>query len=180
MTRAMPPAQMAPPDGLKVRGETAQELARARRCAEYAQGPAPEGAMTSSGPGRLPRTTMSHLPALVVAGAGSPSPSTATAPSPPGPARPTCWRGSHGLELPGREARASVARGQRLLPDGAAPSQRLFMRNVAGPPERARAPPHHLQSPGPDVEPGAVKRQLVGVFDRRGLRPVAEGWRAGT
>ena len=33
---------------------------------------------------------------------------------------------------------------------------------------------HHLQSAGPDVEPGRVQRQLVGVFARRWLEPLAE------
>ena len=135
--------------GLKVRGETAQELAGGARAlrAKVQKVRAPEGAIDIVGTGGDHHGTynVSSCSAFVVAGAGVP-----------------------------------VAKHEQALVEAKvcflmAPRHHSAMRNVAGP--RVELAPNRtiFNLLGPMSNPALVKRQLVGVFDRRWLRPVAEG-----
>ena len=76
------------------------------------------------------------------------------------------------IELPIEMLEQAPARGRHLLPDGAAPSRRHApCRRPAG---RARPTRTIFNLLGPLSNPARVKRQLVGVFDRRWLEPLAE------
>jgi anthranilate phosphoribosyltransferase len=163
--------------GLKVRGETAQELAGgARALRAKMQGvKAPAGAIDIVGTGGDHHGTynVSSCSAFVVAGAG-------VAVAKHGNRAFTSKSGAAdvlsalgiGLDLPIEKLeQALVEAGICFL---MAPRHHGAMRNVAGP--RVELAPSRtiFNLLGPMSNPATVKRQLVGVFDRRWLKPVAE------
>ena len=165
--------------GLKVRGETAEELAggarvlraKVQRVQRAARAPS-----TSSAPAATttaPTTSRPARPSSWPAPACR-SPSTATAPSPPSRARPTCWgRWASTSSLPIETLeKALVEAGVCFL---MAPRHHSAMRNVAGP--RVELAPIRtiFNLLGPMSNPALVKRQLVGVFDRRWLQAGRRG-----
>ena len=164
--------------GLKVRGETAEELAggaRALRAKVQQVARARRAPSTSSAPA-----------------------ATTTAPTTSRPARPSSWpapacpvakHGNRaftsksgaadvlaalgiGLELPIEKLEQALVEANVCFL--MAPRHHSAMRNVAGP--RVELAPNRtiFNLLGPMSNPALVKRQLVGVFDRRWLRPVAE------
>ena len=163
--------------GLKVRGETAQELAggaRALRAKMHAV-KAPPGAIDIVGTGGDHHGTynVSSCSALVVAGAGVPvaKHGNRAFTSKSGSADVLAALGI-GLEL-------SIEKLEQALVEAKvcflmAPRHHGAMRNVAGP--RVELAPSRtiFNLLGPMSNPAMVKRQLVGVFDRRWLKPVAE------
>jgi anthranilate phosphoribosyltransferase len=163
--------------GLKVRGETAQELAGGARAlrAKVLRVRAPEGAIDIVGTGGDHHGTynVSSCSALVVAGAGV----------------PVAKHGNRAFTSKSGAADVLGALGIKLdlpveLLEKAlveanvcflmAPHHHGAMRNVAGP--RVELAPNRtiFNLLGPMSNPALVKRQLVGVFDRRWLKPVAE------
>lgn len=164
--------------GLKVRGETADELAggaRALRAKAHTIS-APEGAIDIVGTGGDHHGTynVSSCSAFVVAGAGVPvaKHGNRAFTSKSGAADVLAALGI-GLDLPREKLeRALVEANICFL---MAPHHHGAMRNVAGP--RVELAPNRtiFNLLGPMSNPALVKRQLVGVFDRRWLRPVAEG-----
>ena len=163
--------------GLKVRGETAQELAggaRALRAKMHAV-KAPPGAIDIVGTGGDHHGTfnVSSCSAFVVAGAGVPvaKHGNRAFTSKSGAADVLSALGIS-LELPIEKLeQALVEAGICFL---MAPRHHGAMRNVAGP--RVELAPSRtiFNLLGPMSNPATVKRQLVGVFDRRWLKPVAE------
>jgi anthranilate phosphoribosyltransferase len=163
--------------GLKVRGETAQELAGgARALRAKMQGvKAPAGAIDIVGTGGDHHGTynVSSCSAFVVAGAGVPvaKHGNRAFTSKSGAADVLSALGI-GLEL-------SIEKLEQALVEARicflmAPRHHGSMRNVAGP--RVELAPSRtiFNLLGPMSNPASVKRQLVGVFDRRWLKPVAE------
>ncbi|UYN93005.1 MAG: anthranilate phosphoribosyltransferase [Enhydrobacter sp.] len=163
--------------GLKVRGETAEELAGGARVlrAKVQRVHAPEGAIDIVGTGGDHHGTynVSSCSALVVAGAGVPvaKHGNRAFTSKSGSADVLAALGI-GLELPIETLeKALVEAGVCFL---MAPRHHSAMRNVAGP--RVELAPSRtiFNLLGPMSNPALVKRQLVGVFDRRWLKPVAQ------
>jgi len=163
--------------GLKVRGETAQELAGGARAlrAKVLRVKAPAGAIDIVGTGGDHHGTynVSSCSAFVVAGAGV----------------PVAKHGNRAFTSKSGAADVLSALGIKLdlpveLLEKAlleanicflmAPHHHGAMRNVAGP--RVELAPNRtiFNLLGPMSNPALVKCQLVGVFDRRWLRPVAE------
>ncbi len=163
--------------GLKVRGETASELAGGARAlrAKVLRVRAPEGTIDIVGTGGDHHGTynVSSCSAFVVAGAGVPvaKHGNRAFTSKSGAADVLSALGI-GLELPVETLERALveARVCFLM----APRHHSAMRNVAGP--RVELAPSRtiFNLLGPMSNPALVKRQLVGVFDRRWLRPVAE------
>jgi anthranilate phosphoribosyltransferase len=163
--------------GLKVRGETAQELAGGSRAlrAKMQAVKAPAGTIDIVGTGGDHHGTynVSSCSAFVVAGAGVPvaKHGNRAFTSKSGAADVLSALGI-GLELPiDKLEQALVEAGICFL---MAPRHHGAMRNVAGP--RAELAPSRtiFNLLGPMSNPAQVKRQLVGVFDRRWLKPAAE------
>ncbi len=163
--------------GLKVRGETAQELAGGARAlrAKVLRVRAPEGAIDIVGTGGDHHGTynVSSCSAFVVADASVPMAKHGNRAftSKSGAADVLAALGIN-LELPIETLeRALVEANVCFL---MAPRHHSAMRNVAGP--RVELAPNRtiFNLLGPMSNPALVKRQLVGVFDRRWLRPVAE------
>ena len=163
---------------LKVRGETAQELAGGARAlrAKMQAVKAPPGAIDIVGTGGDHHGTynVSSCSAFVVAGAGVPvaKHGNRAFTSKSGAADVLSALGI-GLELP-------IEKLEQALQDAKvcflmAPRHHGAMRNVAGP--RVELAPSRtiFNLLGPMSNPALVKRQLVGVFDKRWLKPVAEG-----
>ena len=143
--------------GLKVRGETAQELAGGARAlrAKVHKVRAPAGAIDIVGTGGDHHGTynVSSCSALVVAGAGVPvaKHGNRAFTSKSGAADVLAALGI-GLELPIEKLEQALVEANVCFL--MAPRHHSAMRNVAGPRSRAGAQPHHLQPAGPDVEPG--------------------------
>ena len=163
--------------GLKVRGETAEELAGGSRAlrAKMQAVKAPAGTIDIVGTGGDHHGTynVSSCSAFVVAGAGVPvaKHGNRAFTSKSGAADVLSALGI-GLELPiDKLEQALVEAGICFL---MAPRHHGAMRNVAGP--RAELAPSRtiFNLLGPMSNPAQVKRQLVGVFDRRWLKPAAE------
>ena len=163
--------------GLKVRGETADELAGGARAlrAKVQRVQAPDGAIDIVGTGGDHHGTynVSSCSAFVVAGAGVPvaKHGNRAFTSKSGAADVLGALGIN-LDLPIETLeKALVEAGICFL---MAPRHHSAMRNVAGP--RVELAPSRtiFNLLGPMSNPALVKRQLVGVFDRRWLRPVAE------
>jgi anthranilate phosphoribosyltransferase len=163
--------------GLKVRGETAQELAGGARAlrAKARKVKAPPGAIDIVGTGGDHHGTynVSSCSAFVVAGAGVPvaKHGNRAFTSKSGAADVLAALGI-GLELPIEKLEQAL--GEANICFLMAPHHHSAMRNVAGP--RVELAPNRtiFNLLGPLSSPALVKRQLVGVFDRRWLRPVAE------
>ncbi len=163
--------------GLKVRGETAQELAGGARAlrAKMQVVKAPPGAIDIVGTGGDHHGTynVSSCSAFVVAGAGVPvaKHGNRAFTSKSGSADVLSALGI-GLELPIEALEQALAEANVCFL--MAPRHHGAMRNVAGP--RVELAPSRtiFNLLGPMSNPALVKRQLVGVFDRRWLRPVAE------
>ena len=163
--------------GLKVRGETAEELAGGARVlrAKMLRVRAPEGAIDIVGTGGDHHGTynVSSCSALVVAGAGVPV-------AKHGNRAFTSKSGAADvLDALGINLDLPIETLERALVEAKvcflmAPRHHSAMRNVAGP--RVELAPSRtiFNLLGPLSNPAVVKRQLVGVFDRRWLRPVAE------
>ena len=147
--------------GLKVRGETAEELAGGARAlrAKVLRVRAPADAIDIVGTGGDHHGTynVSSCSAFVVAGADVLS----------------ALGISVDLPIETLEKALAEAKVCFLM----APRHHSAMRNVAGP--RVELAPSRtiFNLLGPMSNPALVRRQLVGVFDRRWLRPVAEGLR---
>ena len=163
--------------GLKVRGETADELAGGARAlrAKVQRVQAPDGAIDIVGTGGDHHGTynVSSCSAFVVAGAGVPvaKHGNRAFTSKSGAADVLGALGIN-LDLPIEILeKALVEAGICFL---MAPRHHSAMRNVAGP--RVELAPSRtiFNLLGPMSNPALVKRQLVGVFDRRWLKPVAE------
>jgi len=163
--------------GLKVRGETAQELAGGARAlrAKMQVVKAPDGAIDIVGTGGDHHGTynVSSCSAFVVAGAGVPvaKHGNRAFTSKSGAADVLSALGI-GLELPIEALERALAEAKVCFL--MAPRHHGAMRNVAGP--RVELAPNRtiFNLLGPMSNPALVKRQLVGVFDRRWLKPVAE------
>src|SRR5690349_1782743 len=163
--------------GLKVRGETAEELAGGAKVlrAKVQRVQAPEGAIDIVGTGGDHHGTynVSSCSALVVAGAGVPvaKHGNRAFTSKSGAADVLNALGIN-LDLPIETLEKSLmVAGVCFL---MAPRHHSAMRNVAGP--RVELAPNRtiFNLLGPMSNPALVTRQLVGVFDRRWLKPVAE------
>jgi anthranilate phosphoribosyltransferase len=163
--------------GLKVRGETAEELAGGARAlrAKVLRVRAPDGAIDIVGTGGDHHGTynVSSCSALVVAGAGVPvaKHGNRAFTSKSGSADVIAALGI-GLELPIEVLEKSLVEAKVCFL--MAPRHHSAMRNVAGP--RVELAPSRtiFNLLGPMSNPALVKRQLVGVFDRRWLKPVAQ------
>ena len=163
---------------LKVRGETAAELAGGARAlrAKVLRVQAPAGAIDIVGTGGDHHGTynVSSCSAFVVAGAGVPvaKHGNRAFTSQSGAADVLSALGIN-LELPIETLEKALAEANVCFL--MAPRHHSAMRNVAGP--RVELAPNRtiFNLLGPMSNPALVKRQLVGVFDRRWLRPVAEG-----
>lgn len=163
--------------GLKVRGETAEELAGGSRAlrAKVLRVKAPEGTIDIVGTGGDHHGTynVSSCSAFVVAGAGVPvaKHGNRAFTSKSGAADVLSALGI-GLEVPIEKLEQALveARVCFLM----APRHHSAMRNVAGP--RVELAPSRtiFNLLGPMSNPALVTRQLVGVFDRRWLKPVAQ------
>ena len=163
--------------GLKVRGETAEELAGGARAlrAKVQRVRAPDGAIDIVGTGGDHHGTynVSSCSALVVAGAGVPvaKHGNRAFTSKSGAADVLGALGIN-LDLPIETLeKALLEAGVCFL---MAPRHHSAMRNVAGPRVELAPTRTIFNLLGPMSNPALVKRQLVGVFDRRWLRPVAE------
>lgn len=162
---------------LKVRGETAQELAGGARVlrAKVQRVRAPKGAIDIVGTGGDHHGTfnVSSCSALVVAGAGIPvaKHGNRAFTSKSGAADVLNALGIN-LDLPIETLEKALVEANICFL--MAPRHHSAMRNVAGP--RVELAPSRtiFNLLGPMSNPALVKRQLVGVFDRRWLRPVAE------
>ena len=163
--------------GLKVRGETAQELAGGARAlrAKMHGVKAPPGAIDIVGTGGdHPGTyNVSSCSAFVVAGAGVPvaKHGNRAFTSRSGAADVLSALGI-GLDMPIEKLEQALVEARICFL--MAPRHHGAMRNVAGP--RVELAPSRtiFNLLGPMSNPATVKRQLVGVFDRRWLKPVAE------
>ena len=163
--------------GLKVRGETAEELAGGARVlrAKVQAVKAPAGAIDIVGTGGDHHGTynVSSCSAFVVAGAGVPvaKHGNRAFTSKSGSADVLAALGI-GLELPIETLEKALREANLCFL--MAPRHHGAMRNVAGP--RVELAPSRtiFNLLGPMSNPALVKRQLVGVFDRRWIRPVAE------
>jgi anthranilate phosphoribosyltransferase len=163
--------------GLKVRGETAGELAGGARAlrAKVLRVKAPDGAIDIVGTGGDHHATynVSTCSALVVAGAGVPvaKHGNRAFTSKSGAADVLGALGI-GMELPIETLEKALVEAKVCFL--MAPRHHSAMRNVAG--ARAELAPSRtiFNLLGPMSNPAFVKRQLVGVFDRRWLKPVAE------
>jgi anthranilate phosphoribosyltransferase len=163
--------------GLKVRGETAQELAGGARAlrSKVLRVRAPEGAIDIVGTGGDHHGThnVSSCSAFVVAGAGVPvaKHGNRAFTSKSGAADVLSELGIN-LDLPIEVLEKALAEANVCFL--MAPRHHSAMRNVAGP--RVELAPNRtiFNLLGPMSNPALVKRQLVGVFDRRWLKPVAE------
>ncbi|MDP3163779.1 MAG: anthranilate phosphoribosyltransferase [Reyranella sp.] len=163
--------------GLKVRGETAQELAGGSRAlrAKVLRVRAPEGAIDIVGTGGDHHGTynVSSCSAFVVAGAGVPvaKHGNRAFTSKSGAADVLSALGI-GLEVPIEALERALVEAKVCFL--MAPRHHSAMRNVAGP--RVELAPNRtiFNLLGPMSNPALVKRQHVGVFDRRWLKPVAE------
>jgi anthranilate phosphoribosyltransferase len=163
--------------GLKVRGETADELAGGAKVlrAKVQRVRAPDNAIDIVGTGGDHHGTynVSTCSALVVAGAGVPvaKHGNRAFTSKSGAADVLGALGIN-LDLPIETLeKALLMAGVCFL---MAPRHHSAMRNVAGP--RVELAPSRtiFNLLGPMSNPALVRRQLVGVFDRRWLKPVAE------
>jgi anthranilate phosphoribosyltransferase len=163
--------------GLKVRGETAEELAGGARVlrAKVQRVKAPAGAIDIVGTGGDHHGTynVSSCSALVVAGAGVPvaKHGNRAFTSKSGAADVLSALGIN-LDLPIETLEKALAEANVCFL--MAPRHHSAMRNVAGP--RVELAPSRtiFNLLGPMSNPAMVKRQLVGVFDRRWLKPVAQ------
>jgi anthranilate phosphoribosyltransferase len=163
--------------GLKVRGETAEELAGGARVlrAKVQRVKAPEDAIDIVGTGGDHHGTynVSSCSALVVAGAGVPvaKHGNRAFTSKSGAADVLAALGIN-LDLPIETLEKALAEAKVCFL--MAPRHHSAMRNVAGP--RVELAPSRtiFNLLGPMSNPALVKRQLVGVFDRRWLKPVAQ------
>jgi len=163
--------------GLKVRGETADELAGGALAlrAKVLRVKAPAGTIDIVGTGGDHHGTynVSSCSAFVVAGAGIPvaKHGNRAFTSKSGAADVLAALGI-GLELPIETLEKALVEAKICFL--MAPRHHSAMRNVAGP--RVELAPSRtiFNLLGPISNPALVKRQLVGVFDRRWLRPVAE------
>jgi anthranilate phosphoribosyltransferase len=163
--------------GLKVRGETAEELAGGARVlrAKVQRVKAPDGAIDIVGTGGDHHGTynVSSCSALVVAGAGVPvaKHGNRAFTSKSGAADVLSALGIN-LDLPIETLEKALAEAKVCFL--MAPRHHSAMRNVAGP--RVELAPSRtiFNLLGPMSNPALVKRQLVGVFDRRWLKPVAQ------
>ena len=162
---------------LRVRGETSDELAGGARVlrAKVQRVRAPEGAIDIVGTGGDHHGTynISSCSALVVAGAGIPvaKHGNRAFTSKSGAADVLNALGIN-LDLPIETLEKALVEANICFL--MAPRHHSAMRNVAGP--RVELAPSRtiFNLLGPMSSPALVKRQLVGVFDRRWLRPVAE------
>ena len=162
---------------LKVRGETAEELAGGARAlrAKVLRVKAPEGTIDIVGTGGDHHGTynISSCSAFVVAGAGVPvaKHGNRAFTSRSGAADVLAALGI-GLDLPIETLEKALVEARICFL--MAPRHHNAMRNVGGP--RAELAPSRtiFNLLGPMSNPAFVKRQLVGVFDRRWLVPVAE------
>ncbi len=163
--------------GLKVRGETAEELAGGARAlrAKVLRVKAPEGAIDIVGTGGDHHGTynVSSCAAFVAAGAGVPvaKHGNRAFTSKSGAADVLSALGI-GLEVPIEALEKALAEAKVCFL--MAPRHHSAMRNVAGPRTELAPSRTIFNLLGPMSNPALVKRQLVGVFDRRWLRPVAE------
>jgi anthranilate phosphoribosyltransferase len=163
--------------GLKVRGETADELAGGALAlrAKAHKVKAPPGAIDIVGTGGDHHGTynVSSCSAFVVAGAGVPvaKHGNRAFTSKSGAADVLAALGI-GLELPIETLEQALVEANVCFL--MAPRHHSAMRNVAGP--RVELAPNRtiFNLLGPMSNPAQVTRQLVGVFDRRWLKPVAE------
>src|SRR5471032_3247084 len=164
--------------GLKVRGETVEELAGGARAlrAKVLRVKAPDGAIDIVGTGGDHHGTynVSSCSAFVVAGAGVPvaKHGNRAFTSKSGAADVLSALGI-GLELPVETLEKALVEAKVCFL--MAPRHHNAMRNVGG--ARAELAPSRtiFNLLGPMSNPAFVKRELVGVFDRRWLKPVAEG-----
>jgi anthranilate phosphoribosyltransferase len=163
--------------GLKVRGETAEELAGGAKVLrdKVQRVQAPAGAIDIVGTGGDHHGTynVSSCSALVVAGAGVPvaKHGNRAFTSKSGSADVLNALGIN-LDLPIETLEKSLmVAGVCFL---MAPRHHSAMRNVAGPRVELAPTRTIFNLLGPMSNPALVKRQLVGVFDRRWLKPVAE------
>jgi anthranilate phosphoribosyltransferase len=162
--------------GLRVRGETAEELAGGARAlrAKVLAIKAPPGAIDIVGTGGDHHGTynVSSCSAFVVAGAGVPvaKHGNRAFTSKSGAADVLAALGI-GLEVPVEALEKALVEAKVCFL--MAPRHHSAMRNVAGP--RVELAPSRtiFNLLGPMSNPALVKRQLVGVFDRRWLKPVA-------
>src|SRR5471030_2595857 len=163
--------------GLKVRGETVEELAGGARAlrAKVLRVKAPDGAIDIVGTGGDHHGTynVSSCSAFVVAGAGVPvaKHGNRAFTSKSGAADVLSALGI-GLELPIETLERALVEAKVCFL--MAPRHHSAMRNVAGPRVELAPTRTIFNLLGPMSNPALVKRQLVGVFDRRWLRPVAE------
>jgi anthranilate phosphoribosyltransferase len=163
--------------GLKVRGETASELAGGALAGgdKGIRVLVAEGTIDIVGTGGDHHGTfnVSSCSAFVVAGAGVPvaKHGNRAFTSKSGAADVLSALGI-GLELPLERLEQALIEAKVCFL--MAPRHHSAMRNVAGP--RVELAPSRtiFNLLGPMSNPALVKRQLVGVFDRRWLRPVAE------
>jgi len=163
--------------GLKVRGETADELtggARALRAKMLAvQAPAGTIDIVGTGGDHHGTYNVSSCSALVVAGAGVPvaKHGNRAFTSKSGAADVLSALGI-GLELPIETLEKALAEANICFL--MAPRHHSAMRNVNAP--RVELAPSRtiFNLLGPLSNPARVKRQVVGVFDRRWLKPMAE------
>jgi anthranilate phosphoribosyltransferase len=163
--------------GLKVRGETAAELAGGARAlrAKVLRVKAPDGAIDIVGTGGDHHGTynVSSCSAFVVAGAGVPvaKHGNRAFTSKSGAADVLSALGI-GLEVPIEMLEKALVEAKVCFL--MAPRHHNAMRNVGG--ARAELAPSRtiFNLLGPMSNPAFVKRELVGVFDRRWLKPVAE------
>ncbi len=163
--------------GLKVRGETAEELAGGARAlrAKVVRVKAPPGAIDIVGTGGDHHGTynVSSCSAFVVAGAGVPvaKHGNRAFTSKSGSADVLSALGI-GLEIPIETLEKALVEANVCFL--MAPRHHNAMRNVGG--ARAELAPSRtiFNLLGPMSNPAFVTRQLVGVFDRRWLKPVAQ------
>ena len=163
--------------GLKVRGETAEELAGGARAlrAKVVRVKAPPGAIDIVGTGGDHHGTynVSSCSAFVVAGAGVPvaKHGNRAFTSKSGSADVLSAQGI-GLEIPIETLEKALVEANVCFL--MAPRHHNAMRNVGG--ARAELAPSRtiFNLLGPMSNPAFVTRQLVGVFDRRWLKPVAQ------